>query len=373
MNANVQLLIIWHNAMPYKDEILAQLKSSSTLIKTIEMTWSQNHLQSNFSRFFNKKISLRQIEKDFGVGAFLVCFVSQTDNRVQNWYKDVINKTKGISLYLSEKPNRDATLLFGKCIDDVLTDEILMNQEYKKLNRDLVGALPFENLDHLFYVLNNTINYVVLRNYENLPNHFDPSIHGDIDLLVEDLSKVISITNATKMFPEKTTSVAYLVNLSDSVIQFDFRYLGDNYLDKQWECDILRSANFTPPYAPSHNIMIMSPVHQYFTLLYHAYVQKIKIASDYPDKLRNFALPIGATYKEDVRFSMRQLQDFLKENKYKVSIPSEKEGTLNWKNLKYLDTFDYYQLRIKYLLTRGVQQFIEKAIRKIKKLIHKLA
>ena len=80
----------------------------------------------------------------------------------------------------------------------------------------------FKNLEHFFSVLNKNIKYVVLRNYETLPNRFDPAIHGDIDLLVEDLQKVVSLTNAKPVFDEPYR-VAYLVSFEQGD---SFDYLG---------------------------------------------------------------------------------------------------------------------------------------------------
>ena len=105
----------------------------------------------------------------------------------------------------------------------------------------------FKDLAHFFQVLNDNIKNVVLRNYETLPNEFDPTIHGDIDLLVEDLQKVVSLTNAKPVFKEPYR-VAYMVSFESGDIQFDFRYVGDNYLDRRWESEILADNQLiTPP------------------------------------------------------------------------------------------------------------------------------
>ena len=239
----------------------------------------------------------------------------------------------------------------------------------------MVGADGWDSLSQLFYVLNNTIQYVVLRNYELLPDSFDPSIHGDIDLLVENLNKIVYLANARKKFPENPSNVAYYVPICNDEIQFDFRFLGDNYMDKRWEMEVLQSAREFVLDSHPMGIMIMSPLHQYYTLLYHAYVQKIKIAPDYPAKLQTFATAIGATYKEDVEYSMCQLLGFMKEFDYHISIPSEWEGTLNWKNIKYSD--EYRGVRVRYILHPGIWRTIRsiyawglKALNKVRMVLH---
>ena len=366
------LVIIWSNASEYQEKVLAKIQSSAINVKLYAITWSSQYLESNFSRFFEKKLALNEIEKNYGLGEFLVCLVSSENNHEPiPIISEISNISRAIYLTSDEKQiNRDLTLLLGRNLSDLQQESSYQSKDITIVSKDLEGVNGFADLTHLFYVLNNTIDYCVLRNFENLPDRFDPSIHGDIDLLVENLNRVISITNARKMFPDKPTSVAYYVPICKGEIRFDFRYVGDGYLDTAWEKDVLRSSKITPPYAPSRNFMTMSPMHQYFTLLYHAYVQKYKIAIDYPDKLQNFALLIGATYKDDIRYSMNQLWTFMQENGYHISIPSEKEGTLNWENLKYVS--EYRSLRLKYLLTRGVVQFIEKVKRKFLKIIARI-
>ena len=81
-------------------------------------------------------------------------------------------------------------------------------------------------------------------------------------------------------------------------------------------------------------------------------------------------MKIGATYKNDVKFSMSQLWDFMKEYGYHISIPSEKEGTLNWNHLKYTD--EYLSLKIKYFFKRSIWLYIEKVQMIIKRIVKKV-
>ena len=49
-------------------------------------------------------------------------------------------------------------------------------------------------------MLNNSINYLVLRNHEEFPYNFNLKGHDDIDLLVENLNATVYLTNAKKVF-----------------------------------------------------------------------------------------------------------------------------------------------------------------------------
>ena len=253
----------------------------------------------------------------------------------------------------------------------------------------------FKNLEHFFSVLNTNIKYVVLRNYETLPYQFDPAIHGDIDLLVEDLQKVVSLTNAKPIFKEPYR-VAYLVSFEQGDIQFDFRYVGDNYLDRQWESQILADRQLVSPNQPTpttpHTLSlstkksidisnagfyVMSPMNQYFSLLHHAYVQKPNLAIDYPDKLLIFAQKIGATYIDSPKYCIKQLEAFYHDNNYEFVVPSEIGLYVNWDNLKYLNKDTYKQLRWKYRFSKLTDPYkrklyIKQILRMPVKLVNKL-
>lgn len=367
----VRLFIIWGNGRNKESMILDDMRACFTRVKVYEIEWTKQSAESNFSRFFEKKVKLRELQKKYGFDSFLVCIVEDDSSKIEEaWcrYKKMLDEPKSIyatSTY--RKTNRDITLLLGKNYFDLRNEDSYQSDEITLIKKDLEGENGFNNLAHFFYVLNNTINYVVLRNYESLPNNFDPSIHGDIDLLVESLHKIVSLTKARKMFPKNPTSVAYYVQFKTGEIQYDFRYQGDGYLDEKWEQEILRTAREITPPPHSDSFMVMTPVNQYFTLLYHAYVQKWQIASDYPQKLHDFALEVGATYKNEIEYSMRQLWSFMKDKNYHISIPSEAEGTINWQNLKYTD--EYSSTRIRYKLKNSTIRFKLKVQRVIKRLV----
>ena len=232
------------------------------------------------------------------------------------------------------------------------------------MKNNMDGANSWSSLAQLFNALNTT-NYVILRNYEFLPNNFNPSIHGDVDILVENLEKVILITHAKKEQPESPNNVAFIIKVGDEEIKFDMRYVGDGYYDEKWERDMLLNAREITSVSKD-TIKVMSTMHQYFSLLYHVYLQKKEVASDYPQKLRQFAIDAGLEYKNDTRYLMLQLKDFMRKNHYHVSIPSDEGVEINWKNLRYLS--EYSKTKLIYLRQGGIKRFMQRVMRKIIKL-----
>ncbi len=112
--------------------------------------------------------------------------------------------------------------------------------------------------------------YVILRNFEGEPDH------GDVDILVENLEGVIAVTGAVRVdaysnftdTEQKDLKNKYLVLVGDRLAVLDFRYVGDNYLDRQWQREILDQRQKRGIlYGPSDD-------HWYWTLLYHALIHK---------------------------------------------------------------------------------------------------
>ena len=353
MEPEVHLFILWSNARKWQEEILADLKTRYAYVKLYEITWSEKFIESNFSRFFEKPMNMREILAKYGVGEFLICIAEGNQIDVPT-ILSVHNKQLDIptSIYYAidlKKINRDVTLLFGKNIAELQQDESYKMQTPQRMARDLEGASEWRNLSHVFYVMNNTLSYCVLRNEDTLLNDYDSNEYGDIDLLVENLEKAKYVINGKKYLSSYLYPGMYHVNVAGKNVEFDLAFAGDGYMDKRWENDVLRSARPSPP-PYSVVLMTASPMHQYFTLLYHAYVHKTYLSDDYHNKLSKYALFIGATHRDDVPYSMKQLETFMKEHGYMFTIPTQNEGKINWSNLRYVEI--YPKLRKKYLVTR---------------------
>ena len=130
--------------------------------------------------------------------------------------------------------------------------------------------------------MNSTIKYVVLRNYEYLPDKYKSADHGDIDLLVDNFFNATYIANAEKIYQEPFR-VHVECKIDGSPVRFDFRYLGDNYYCKNWESDILEKRVL------ERNCFYVPTESDYqFSLLYHALIQKPMLSNDYKQKLSKY-------------------------------------------------------------------------------------
>ena len=51
----------------------------------------------------------------------------------------------------------------------------------------------WNSLQQFFDELNLQCNYVVLRNFDYLPEKYKCDLHGDIDLLTDDVNKMVAV------------------------------------------------------------------------------------------------------------------------------------------------------------------------------------
>ena len=132
--------------------------------------------------------------------------------------------------------------------------------------------MTFANLFEAFAALNDAVPYVVLRNWENLPESAQLGPHGDLDLLVEDRDKAVEALHATKCHPEPWRT-QYEVPVGDAFQLTDIRFVGDDYYPEEMERTLLDTREFLDDkgfYVPSDAPGCML----FESLLYHVAIHK---------------------------------------------------------------------------------------------------
>lgn len=183
----------------------------------------------------------------------------------------------------------------------------------------------WNSIQEIFDALNqSSINYVVLRNYESLNNtNIFMEGHEDIDLLCDSITLAKKILGARKIykFPGRNS---YKINLNNTELQVDIRYVGDGYYDTKWEKAILNTKKLFNDY-----IYIISDEMYFYTLIYHAIYQKNFLSSEYYVKLQNMGMQLG-----QIITSKRQLENilfqFMLDNEYKFTYTSDPGIILNF-------------------------------------------
>jgi hypothetical protein len=128
-------------------------------------------------------------------------------------------------------------------------------------------------------------HYVVLRNFENLPNNVKLGEHSDLDLYCYDFEhfrEVMPMAVPEYPYPR----VRMKVPIADSFIYCDVRHIGDGYYPDDFARAMLvtREWNDNGFYTPN-------PVHHRLALVYHAVHHKGKIADEYYRYLGDVTIP----------------------------------------------------------------------------------
>ncbi len=310
-NGELHLFILWQRALNLSDYVIEDLSRKFTLLKVAKVSWSPRKFSENLSRFYGQKLPPGSgKEQHCGTGPFLLLVVldhvPRYEPRPTSKGLDIVNINTfdakmlyrqwaggGHRIHATNNPREaehDLCLLLGINRTDFLgQNNGAWEGEIEEIAQDMVGANGWHDLSQLFYVLNSTVNYVVLRNFDSLPHKMPDARHSDIDLLTDNQHELRYITRAIPLFREPYR-VLHKVDIGGQQVLFDFRYVGDNYFDPKWASDILNrrvfhEGGFYVPNAKDH----------FYSLLYHGTVHKPALSEDYRARLlslnRELAVP----------------------------------------------------------------------------------
>ena len=339
----IYIFIIWEKARNKTDEIIDDLNKNYVIRNMIEITWSKNEFLNNLRRFYGQSLPDADKKAEVcGTGPFLLIVVTDINPEFtepsksgissegdyvninifnsKEKYRKIIGKEFTVHSSISQnETNHNLTLLFGKNMNDFSKDlPDTWNGTIKKIKSDLIGTNGWKNMNELLYVMNGTINYVILRNFEGIPDEFD---YNDIDLLVED-EKLAYIVKKD-FSPMKHDSKAIELKVGSNSITLNPNYIGGYYFDEIWEKDILKRRVLH-----GNGFYIPSKLDYFYTLIYHV------IFHDRWKKITDI--------REDYKKTILDLDKQLKLNEVT-------ENTLNDKNLvkqiieKYMQKSSYKQ------------------------------
>lgn len=146
---------------------------------------------------------------------------------------------------------------------------------------EALKALPLKSINDMFYTIDD-LAYVVIRNFDNLPDSVKLGSHSDLDLLFAskvDVDKFIQRTHAEKTFKEEYR-VQHKVPIGKDYILCDLRVTGDSYFPVTL-CvgminDRIRHKCFWVPSKLFHSV----------ALAYHAHIHKKRMTEDYKKRIR---------------------------------------------------------------------------------------
>lgn len=145
--------------------------------------------------------------------------------------------------------------------------------------------LKLDSIKQFFSFMNDiSYEYVVLRNWEELPYDVALGEHSDLDLLVYDFNHFREIFPAAKL-EHPSPRVRMKLPVDDSYIYVDVRSIGDDYYPVDFQRAILetRELNGRGFYTPD-------PLHHRISLAYHAVHHKNYVAPEYTKYLGDASL-----------------------------------------------------------------------------------
>ena len=341
MKSLLHLFIIWQKSSNKKDIILKDLEEKYVIREVYEITWIKDEFKNNLKRFYGNK--LHNVSEKAGLcgnGSFLLILITDKNPKLEKKILDDVNEVEiNTNVYNSkmkyrkwigvdyglhasnseEETNHDLILLLDKKIND-LEKEIpeKWSGVIKKIESELTGNKKWKNIRQFFDVLNLTTNYVVLRNFDDLP---DKILHHDIDILTNDVKNMSIILNEGESMIGKSP-----IKIAEKKILVDFRYQQGHHYDEKWCKDILKRRIMA-----KNGFYIPSNEDYFYTLLHHSMVHK-KIEQKYIKKLNEIAI------KLDIKIN---LKDFKQSEKILKS---------------YMDKMGYHKTTITHIILYKIKQ-----------------
>jgi hypothetical protein len=380
----IHLFIIWSKGIGQKDKILKDISENFTICSIYNTTWSENRFSNNLSRFYGENLP-KNSNKEKHCGTDTFCCIIVKDNKPIYETRDTSKGARLVNiklfdakqLYRSwtrgnkihatdniEETKFQLALLYGKDYTDYLLQD-KFDQNVIEYNHDLMGANGWKSFDELFNVLNLTTNYIVLRNFDNLEDQLI-SNHPDVDVLIENKSLTKDILNAVET-KNKSYRVQHFVLIEDKKINFDLRYVGDNYYDKSWEIDLLKNR-----IKHEKGFYIPDNLNLFYSLIYHALIHKKYISEDY---LKEF---IALSTRLNFRLKVCDLIDinlldilmsYMHDHKYDIVEPEDISVFFNEILINKRIYVPVSKKRIQYMNYLDFRSTIKKIIVKILKIL----
>ena len=342
----LHLVIVWEKARYKQDEIINSINEEFELLETYKINWDKKLFGKNLTSFYGTNLPPNsKKEKHCGNGEFLL--ITFYDKKPKNGFIETGRGTEKVNLnvFLAKEKFRDWTggghkihssntiyetnhdliLLLGINYEQYLkliSNKIISNNNsniIENVPKNIIGVDGWKSLRELFFVMNNTLDYVVLRNFEKLPDQNYIDEHFDIDFLVRDLDQAIFITNAKKVHNHKDRA-HYKIKVNKEYVYVDFRHVSDNYYDKSWQDKILKRKIYSSNgyYRPTNE-------DYFYSIVYHILIHKRSIQYDYPDKIKNIFKKLSIFNEIDANFDRYYLllENFLEKNNYKYTEPND--------------------------------------------------
>ncbi len=348
-----QLFVIWQNARHQQEKIIAEMRSRFHIVYAAEVKWTPGRVGANFLRFYpgdhpTDRPTRAQL---LGDGPFLVFVIRDRNPRylyrlpVAGGFRilnaNVVDAKRifrawaggGYLIHGTSDPaefSRDAALIFGpRYVEKFgLAHDGTYRGRIERFEEDLAGASGWQNFEEFFATLNHAVEYVVLRNLDDI----DPArmpMARDIDILCCEVAAFRAAANADKASWRKDNTI-YRATIAGNSVNLDLSTIGDNYYCAEWQKHLLRSRVL-------YKDLIFAPRvdDHFFSLLYHGLIHRGDFPMRYRGLLTELAHKIGIDELEgewwrDKTKLIHILSMFLKGRGYQITFPTN-ASKISWR------------------------------------------
>lgn len=383
---------LWQDARPFLEEIRKVLKNRFEILLETEIVWTEKNFHSNAQRIYevpitkeNQNITESIHGKKIGGNAFIL-FVIKDKNpfythaqsvsgKIEMTNLNIVNVKYTIRDWIFKKTGKkygvhstnnifefyfQVPLLLGiKRFEKLINGEKI---EEPKIEKDLEGANGWESYKELFSILNLTCNYLVQRGFEDLPSS---NPEKDIDFLSDNYQRLASALGA-KQNLNKPYKAQIIVD--NEIVSLDIRYVGDKYYDPVWASKMLKNKVL------KNSIYIPRKDDYFFSLLYHAKIQKPQVKQKYILVLENLAEQMHfnwykTKYLNDNAIIGKAMKGFFDANGYFYEDPIDKGVYKNQEIIKNLPSHKIVEKRKFVKIKSKLYPYIPSFIINIKKKI----
>lgn len=345
---DLQVFVLWEKSKEQWSSILEDLNSRFKLLYCARVEWPVERADNNFLRLYGMPPEPRtpasapsKRRELVGGGPFMLIVLEDADpvyvyDRTFSKKVELVNRAVveakshyraitggGFRVHSSNSLGeffRDGTLLLGaERLEGLLSRHEAYSGEPEQLSVELAGAKGWPTMRALFQHLQRTCPYVVLRNFEQLPNALAEG-DGDLDVLCVDAHDLAAIANA-RVVVDASGKFDCETEVGGQPLRLDVRVVGDGYYDDRWQLRMLAAAHLW-----DDCVWVLSPEDHFFSLAYHAKVHKRSVKNAYRSRLRQLGGALGLAAYKDADFTdddtaAGMLAGFLASHAYRCTMP----------------------------------------------------
>lgn len=330
---------IWEDARQQEDLVVEKIRQNFEIIGDFNVFWTDENYQSNVARLYERpyrKGPFKKYSKKVGKPPFKFIVV-RDDRPVYRWAVSSSGKVEPTNLnvvnlkyevrgffsrdFLVHSSNNydefqfQAALILGiETLEELLSGAVRLQET---VHKDLQGAGEWSSWEEFFATMSYCTDYLVLRNFEELPARMN---EADVDFLCADYQRFASAANVLQ---REGKPYKGRLQVAGQSVSADIRFPGDGYYPQRWQLEMLSRR------VHDGKLTIPAPDDLFFSLLYHAKVQKKDIKETYVRKLTDLAdmLEFKEFAEADLVDNERManmISGYMRSNNYYREMPTDK-------------------------------------------------